>query len=195
MQRGRSCRNLASKDLCAKLKLKYIPHPHPYHIQWLSDKGEMKVSHMVRVEFQIGPYKDTIECDVVPMSVCQMLLGRPWQFDRCVTHNGRANTYQLNWHGKDIILRPMKQIVNESRQKTEVNVELERDEMSASKKIVDANINPSSSGKSKGVSLLTMLATKEDLREFSDAPSLVPIVLMHKGEILEIGRASCRERV
>ena len=40
------------------------------------------------------------------------------------------------------------------------------------------------SGKSKGVSLLTMLATKEDLREFSEDPSLVPIVLMHKGEIL-----------
>ena len=78
---GGSCRNLASKDLCAKLKLKYIPHPNPYYIQWLSDKGEMKVSYMVRVEFQIGPYKDTVECDVVPMSVCHLLLGRPWQFD------------------------------------------------------------------------------------------------------------------
>ena len=115
---GGSCRNLASRDLCAKLKLKYIPHPHPYYIQWLSDKGEMKVSYMVKVEFQIGPYKDTIECDVVPMSVCHLLLGRPWQFDRNVIHNGRANTYQLNWHGRDIILRPMspQQIVNESRQ-------------------------------------------------------------------------------
>ena len=89
---GGSCRNLASKDLCAKLKLKYIPHPHPYYIQWLSDNGEMKVSYMVRVEFQIGPYKDTIECDVVPMTVCHLLLGRPWQFDRSVVHNGRANT-------------------------------------------------------------------------------------------------------
>ena len=33
---GGSCRNLASKDLCAKLKLKYIPHPHPYYIRWLA---------------------------------------------------------------------------------------------------------------------------------------------------------------
>ncbi|KAK1617423.1 hypothetical protein QYE76_022940 [Lolium multiflorum] len=39
---GGSCRNLASKELCAKLKLKYLPHPHPYYIQWLSDNGEMK---------------------------------------------------------------------------------------------------------------------------------------------------------
>ena len=49
---GDSCRTLASKDLCAKLKLMYLPHPNPYYIQWLSDKGEMKVSYMVHVEFQ-----------------------------------------------------------------------------------------------------------------------------------------------
>ena len=108
---------------------------------------------MVRVEFQIGPYKDTIECDVVPMSVCHMLLGRPWQFDRSAIHNGRANTYQLNWHGKDIILRPMtpQQIVNESCQKTEVNLEheSERDEMSANKNNVADSTNPKPSGKSK----------------------------------------------
>ncbi|KAK1641620.1 hypothetical protein QYE76_059425 [Lolium multiflorum] len=42
---GGSCRNLASKELCTKLKLKYLPHPHPYYIQWLSDNGEMKVTH------------------------------------------------------------------------------------------------------------------------------------------------------
>ncbi|KAK1694226.1 hypothetical protein QYE76_010923 [Lolium multiflorum] len=63
---GGSCRNLASKELCTKLKLKY--HPHPYYIQWLSDNGEMKVNHMVRVEFAIGPYKDCIDFDVVPMT-------------------------------------------------------------------------------------------------------------------------------
>ena len=89
----------------------------------------MKVSFMVHVEFHIGPYKDTIECDVVPMTVCHILLGRPWQFDRSAVHNGRANTYQLNWHGRDIILRPVRprQIVNESRKKTEVNLEKESD--------------------------------------------------------------------
>ncbi|KAK1626244.1 hypothetical protein QYE76_000559 [Lolium multiflorum] len=38
-------RNLASKELCTKLKLKYLPHPHPYYIWWLSDNGEMKESH------------------------------------------------------------------------------------------------------------------------------------------------------
>ncbi|KAK1645098.1 hypothetical protein QYE76_062903 [Lolium multiflorum] len=39
---GESCRNLAIKELCTKLKLKYLPHPHPYYIQWLSNNGEIK---------------------------------------------------------------------------------------------------------------------------------------------------------
>ncbi|XP_014751732.1 uncharacterized protein LOC106865663 [Brachypodium distachyon] len=127
---GGSCRNLASKEPCAKLKLKYLPHPNPYYIQWLSDSGEMKISHLVHVEFQIGPYKDTVECDVVPMTVCHLLLGRPWQFDRNVCHDGRANTYHLHWRGKDVPLRALTllHIVNESRQKVEVNCENERED-------------------------------------------------------------------
>jgi hypothetical protein len=91
----------------------------------------MKISYMVRVEFQIGPYKDIVECYVVPMTVCHLLLGRPWQYDRDVRHNGRANTYNLNWHGNDITLQPMtpQQIVNESRQKIEVSCEKEHERL------------------------------------------------------------------
>jgi hypothetical protein len=126
---GGSCRNLASKELCTKLKLKYYPHPIPYFIQWLSDAGEMKVSHIVCVDFQIGAYKDTVECGVVPMTVCHLLLGLPWQYDCDVRHNGKANTYQFKWQSKDVVLRPMspQAIVNESRQKTEVNLEHEHE--------------------------------------------------------------------
>jgi hypothetical protein len=122
---GGSCRNLASKELCAKLILKYLPHPNPYYIQWLSDNGEMKVNHMVCLNFEIGPYTDSIDFDVVPMTVCHLLFGRPWLFDHHVQHNRRANTYHLEFKGKKINLHPMspQQIVNESRQKTEVKLE------------------------------------------------------------------------
>ncbi|KAK1602132.1 hypothetical protein QYE76_017175 [Lolium multiflorum] len=79
---GGSCHNLASTELCEKLNLTLRKHPHPYHVQWLSDKGNVKIQHTVTVNFKIGPYEDTVECDVVPMTVCHMLLGRPWQFDK-----------------------------------------------------------------------------------------------------------------
>ena len=74
---GGSCHNLASKDMCHTLGLTYLPHPRPYHVQWLSDKEEVKVSHLVRVTFSIGKYTDTVDCDVVPMTVHHLLLGRP----------------------------------------------------------------------------------------------------------------------
>src|SRR3954463_2879303 len=85
----------------------------------------MKVSHMVRVNFEIGPYMDSIEFDVVTMTVCHLLLGRPWLYDRSVQHNGRANTYHLEFKGKMINLHPMtpQQIATESRQKTEAHTE------------------------------------------------------------------------
>jgi hypothetical protein len=85
----------------------------------------MKVNYMVRVNFEIRPYKDSIDFDVVPMMVCHLLLGRPWLYDRHVQHNGRANTYHLEFKGKKINLLPMspQQIVHESRQKTEVKLE------------------------------------------------------------------------
>ncbi|KAK1694088.1 hypothetical protein QYE76_010785 [Lolium multiflorum] len=177
---GGSCRNLASKELCAKLKLKYLPHPHPYYIQWLSNNGEMKVSHMVRVDFEIGPYKDSIDFDVVPMTVCHLLLGRPWLYDRSVQHNGRANTYHLEFKGKKINLQPMspQQIVNESRQKIEVNLEdasIDRRE----------NCNTVSDiTKSERVHSLVSLATKEDMREFSEDPTAMPLVLLYRGTVL-----------
>ena len=48
----------------------------------------------------------------------------------------------------------------------------------------NSKTKPSGKNKCEGVNLLCMLATKEDLREFSEDPSLLPIVLMHKGKIL-----------
>jgi hypothetical protein len=79
---GRSCHNLASTELCTKLNLPLRKDVHPYHVQWLSSNSNVKIQHAVSVKFKIGPYEDTVECDIVPMTVCHVLLGRPWQFDK-----------------------------------------------------------------------------------------------------------------
>ena len=99
-----SCHNLASEELCSKLQLVKKKHPHPYKVQWLSDSGTIQVEHMVQVSFKIDAYEDTLECDVVPMSACHLLLGRPWQFHRGVIHNGRTNHYRFKMKGKEYIL-------------------------------------------------------------------------------------------
>jgi hypothetical protein len=56
----------------------------------------------------MGEYRDEILCDVIPMDVCHVLLGRPWQFDRNVVHDGRMNTYTLEKDGKTHTLLPGK---------------------------------------------------------------------------------------
>lgn len=40
------------------------------------------------------------------MDACHLLLGRPWQFDRGVLHDGRTNTYTFIFSGVKMILMP-----------------------------------------------------------------------------------------
>ncbi|XP_074305008.1 uncharacterized protein LOC141639938 [Silene latifolia] len=82
-------------------------HPKPYNLHWLDDGSKVKVTRQIRVGFTMGSYKDEVLCDVIPMDACHILLGRPWQFDRNVNHNGRSNEYSLLVNGKKIVLRPM----------------------------------------------------------------------------------------
>ncbi|GJR80379.1 putative nucleotidyltransferase, ribonuclease H [Tanacetum coccineum] len=71
--------------------------------------GEVTVSKRVLVVFSVGTtYKDSVWCDVVPMHACHLLLGRPWEYDRNTTHDGRANTYSFLFDGVKITLMPNK---------------------------------------------------------------------------------------
>jgi hypothetical protein len=56
----------------------------------------------------MGEYRDKIMCDVIPMDVCHVLLGRPWKYDKNVVHDGRMNTYTLEKDGKTHTLLPIK---------------------------------------------------------------------------------------
>jgi hypothetical protein len=50
----------------------------PRYVQWMNQSGTLKITHKARVKFAIGNYMDTIDCDVVAVSACHLLLGRPW---------------------------------------------------------------------------------------------------------------------
>lgn len=55
----------------------------------------------------IGKYEDEVLCDVVPMHACHLLLGRPWQYDRRVTHDGFTNRYSFTLKRQPITLVPL----------------------------------------------------------------------------------------
>ncbi|KAK1647702.1 hypothetical protein QYE76_065507 [Lolium multiflorum] len=97
---GGSCRNLASKELCTKLKLKYLPHPHPYYIQWLSDNGEMKVNHMVHVEFAIGPVN--MEASKRADFVKKIHV----KTKELIEKKGKSNAARMNKKRKEMLFKP-----------------------------------------------------------------------------------------
>jgi len=104
---GGSCVNVASETMVKKLGLKTQKHPKPYRLQWLNEEGEMRVSTQVSIPLSIGRYEDEILCDVIPMEASHILLGRPWQFDRRVTHDGFTNKHSFEFNGKKTILVPL----------------------------------------------------------------------------------------
>jgi hypothetical protein len=82
--------------------------PEPRHVEWVNSYGMLKITHKVRVPFTVDDYVDEVECDVLPLEVCGLLLGCPWQYDRNAMHAGRANTYSFVHDGKQRTLKPMR---------------------------------------------------------------------------------------
>ena len=79
----------------------------PHCVEWLYNSGRLKVTHKARVKFSIGSYHEMVVCDVVPMDICRLLLGRPWQYDAQAIHDGRSNTYTFWDYGKKRTLKQM----------------------------------------------------------------------------------------
>jgi len=73
-----------------KLGLSTFKKSDPYRIE-LNECGILKITHVIRVPFIIDDYKDETICDVIPMKICDVLLGRPWQYDRISIHDGKTN--------------------------------------------------------------------------------------------------------
>eukprot|EP00253_Pinus_taeda_P020545 PITA_20545 len=103
--------NLVSIEVVEKLTLRTMKHPTPYKVSWMKKGHKMLVSEQCEVEFQVGKYKDKIVCDVMPMDVCHILLGRPWQYDRGAMHDGKRNTYKFGKDGVNHTLLPLQEDV------------------------------------------------------------------------------------
>ncbi|XP_021803216.1 uncharacterized protein LOC110747330 [Prunus avium] len=102
---GGSTLNVISKTAVNRLHLQAEPHPHPFHVGWV-DKTRLPVTERCLVPLQLGPCHEQLYCDILPMSVAHVLLGRPWLYDRHVKSCGRENTYTFQHEGKNITLKP-----------------------------------------------------------------------------------------
>ena len=61
---------------------------------------------------KIWLYSEDIYCEVLPMNVAHLLLGRPWLYDNTVKYCSRNNTYKFTHDKKAILLRPAKSVIS-----------------------------------------------------------------------------------
>lgn len=102
-----SSENVIAATAVTKLALKDEPHPSPYKLAWLQQDHDIVVTRRTLVSFSVGSsYKDTVYCDIAPMDACHLLLGRPWEFDRRIIHDGFLNTYSFTFKDRKYILKP-----------------------------------------------------------------------------------------
>ncbi len=102
-----SCTNLVSEEFVKELALKPSKHPHPYVLQWIGENGAARVRGQVKVPLKIGELENEVLCDIVPMNACQILLGRPWEFDMKAIHDGYSNEYTIRANGTCLKIPPL----------------------------------------------------------------------------------------
>ncbi|XP_010678245.1 uncharacterized protein LOC104893810 [Beta vulgaris subsp. vulgaris] len=101
-----SCTNVCDVYMAEALNLQMRKHPNPYKLSWLNDDS-IWVRKQALVGFRVGEYMDQLWCDALPMTACSLLLGRPWQSDRHVMHNGKTNAYSVLMRDKRMILQSL----------------------------------------------------------------------------------------
>lgn len=99
--------NVISQEVIDKLKLPTEKHLKPYKVSWVND-STIPVTKRCQVTFRIGGYEDSIWCDIIPMNVTHILLGRPWLFYNKVQSDGEANTHTFKYKGHNVTLLPLK---------------------------------------------------------------------------------------
>ena len=114
------------------------------------------------------------------MTVCHMLLGRPWQYDKKATHDGHTNVYSFKVNEKTFVLRPMtpnqiiadnaKAIARAQEERSQHDKRNERGSHQSEKRDEIVNHQNESERHKPKVSLL---ATKSEMREIQDNPTII----------------------
>lgn len=61
------------------------------------------------MNFNIGPFKDEVLCDIMSMSACHVLLGRPWQYDKGSIYDCRRNPITIEKDEQKFTLASLKE--------------------------------------------------------------------------------------
>ncbi|OMO52725.1 Integrase, catalytic core [Corchorus capsularis] len=129
-------------------------------------------------------YKGDVLCDILPMQACHVLLGRPWQYDNKVQHDGETNQYTLMCGKKPftfIPLSPQEALKDQLKLKeefTKMESDYRAKETNRHAKL-DVNCDlVEKHASSKKVVKECMLATKSEIKEALNDNSVLILLLL-----------------
>lgn len=77
-----STENYIAYIVIEELDLPVTPHPNPYSIRGVNNSFHERVTHQCLINYSFSEYEDSVLCDVINMSAADLILGRPWQYDK-----------------------------------------------------------------------------------------------------------------
>ncbi|RDY13209.1 hypothetical protein CR513_01902, partial [Mucuna pruriens] len=98
------------------------------------ERPKLFVDKQAKVTFTLGGYEDKVVCLMVPMEVAYLLLGRPWQYDKRVIHDGVTNMFTFVHLGQTVVLKPLSRREVHEDKKMKVKRDVERKTESKLKK-------------------------------------------------------------
>ena len=86
--------------------LSTIPHENPYPLGWVTNNAQFKVTKKCILKFAIyDKFKDGVELDIVPLDICGIILGIPYNFyDQKAIFYREKNQYHLFKDGIEYVI-------------------------------------------------------------------------------------------
>lgn len=79
-----------------------MPRPKPYPLGWIQKDINMQIVKQCTFKFAIANhYINKVTCEVVPLDICQVILGSPYLWDHDAIHNKRLQKYRLLKYGQE----------------------------------------------------------------------------------------------
>ena len=85
-------KNLISTEVIKRLELPTTPHPQPYNIGWLRQGQRIYVTQQCLIPNGIKTFKYEVLCDVVPLEVCDFILGQPYMWNHHVVYESQPRS-------------------------------------------------------------------------------------------------------
>ena len=93
-------KNLILAKFIKILELSKTPHLQPYKIGWLNQWWGIHITQQCLLPYGIKPFKDEVLCDVAPLEVCDVLLGKLYMWKRHVVYESQPRSVIVTLGGQ-----------------------------------------------------------------------------------------------